>query len=89
MVLMEEHTPPPGAYAEGVGRGRRQRVFIRINEIKEKIIDFFSLCVNYNNRSPIVGNDNLNGINCRRRATKIYELTKDIVTNNIVLQLYF
>ena len=22
MVLMDEHTPPPGAYAEGVGRGR-------------------------------------------------------------------
>ena len=86
---MEEHTPPPGAYAEVVGRGRRGRVFIRINEIKEKIIDFFSLCVNYNNRSPVVGNDNLNDINCHRRATKIYELTKDIVTNNIVLQLYF
>jgi hypothetical protein len=32
--------------------------FIRINKIKEKIIYFFSLlCINYNNRSPAVGND--------------------------------
>jgi hypothetical protein len=26
MVFMDERTPPPGAYAEGVGRGRRRRV---------------------------------------------------------------
>ena len=26
MVLMEEHTPPPGASLQGVGRGRRRRV---------------------------------------------------------------
>jgi hypothetical protein len=64
--------------------------FIRINKIKEKIIYFlFSLCINFNNCSPAVGNDSQNGINCRRRATILYELTKDKVTNNIVAQLYF
>ncbi len=62
--------------------------FIRINKIKEKIIYFFSLCVNYNNRSPAIGNDSQNGINCHRQATIIYKLTKDIVKNNIVAQLY-
>jgi hypothetical protein len=63
--------------------------FIKINKIKEKIIYFFSFCVNYNNRLPAVGNDSQNNIHCRWRATIIYELTKDIVTNNIVAQLYF
>jgi hypothetical protein len=38
---------------------------------------------------PAAGNDSQNGIHCRRRATITYELTKDIVTNNIVAQLYF
>jgi hypothetical protein len=28
MVLMDERTPSPGAYVEGVGRGRRQRVLV-------------------------------------------------------------
>jgi hypothetical protein len=55
----------------------------------ETIIYVFSLCVNYNNRSPAVGNDSQNGINCRQRATIIYKLSKDIVTNNIVARLYF
>jgi len=50
---------------------------------------FFSLCVTYKNCSPAAGNDSQNGIHCHRRATIIYELTKDIVTNNIVAQLYF
>ena len=50
---------------------------------------FFSLCVNYNNRLPAVGNDNQNGINCRQRAIIIYDLTKYIVTNNFLAQLYF
>jgi hypothetical protein len=37
MVLMEEHTPPPGASSQGVGRGQSQsKGFIRINKIKEK-----------------------------------------------------
>jgi hypothetical protein len=85
MVLMEEHTPLPGASLQGVGRGIRQRVLYKYK--KEKIIYFFSLCVNYNNRSPTVGNDGQNG--CHWRATVIYELTKDMVTNYIVAQLYF
>jgi len=63
--------------------------FIRINKIKEKIIYFFSLCANYNNHSPVIGNDSQNGMHCRRRATIIYELTKDIVANNIISRLYF
>ena len=63
--------------------------FSRINKIKEKIMYFYSLSVNYNIRSPAVGNDSQNGINCCRRATIIYELTNNILTNNTVSQLYF
>jgi hypothetical protein len=81
--------PTPGSlFARGWTRPP-SKGFIRINKIKEKIINFLSLCVNYNTRSPAVGNDSQNGINCRRQATIIYELTKDIVTNNIVAQFYF
>ena len=58
--------------------------FSRINKIKEKIINFYSLSVHYNNCSPVVGYDSQNGINCRWEATIIYKLTKDIVTNNSV-----
>jgi hypothetical protein len=83
MVLMQEHTPPPGASLQRVGRGLRQRGNIiinkilskgcsRINTLKEKIIYFYSLSVNYNNRSPAVGNDSQNGINCHWRATILY-----------------
>jgi len=86
---MEEHTPPMGASSQGVGRGRRQRVFIRINKIKEKIIYFYSLSVNYNNRSPAVGNDSQNGIHCCRQAAIIYELTNNILMNNNISRLYF
>jgi hypothetical protein len=63
--------------------------FIRINKKKEKIIYFCSISVNYNNRSPAVGNDSQNGINCHRRAAIIYELTNNILKNNSVAQLYF
>jgi hypothetical protein len=81
--------PTPGSlFARGWTRPP-SKGFIRINKIKDKIIYFFSLFVNYNNRSPAFGNDSQNSINCRRRAAIIYELTKDIVTNNIVAQLYF
>ena len=58
------------------------RGFSRINKIKEKIINSYSLSVNYNNRSPAVGNESQNGINCRRRAAIKYELTKYIVKSN-------
>ena len=50
---------------------------------------FYSLSVNYNNRSPAVGNDSQNGINCRRRAAIKYELTNNILTNNTISRLYF
>jgi hypothetical protein len=63
--------------------------FSRINKIKEKIIYFYSLSVNFNNRSPTAGNDSQNGINCRQRATIIYELTNNILKNNNVAQLNF
>jgi hypothetical protein len=49
---------------------------------------FCSLFVNYNNRSPAAGNDSQNGINCRRRATIINELTNNILKNNSVARLY-
>jgi hypothetical protein len=50
---------------------------------------FYSLSVNYNNRSPAVGDDSQNGITCRRRAAIIYELTNNIETNNGIARLYF
>ena len=59
--------------------------FSRINKIKEKIICFYSLAVNYNNRSPAAGNDSQNGINCRRQAAIMYELTNNILENNSVV----
>jgi hypothetical protein len=100
---MTERYPPPVPYGFDGGtyptpgslfaRWKRppSKGFIRINKIKEKIIYFFSLCVNYSNRSIAVGYDNQNGINCHWRATilLLYELSKDIVTNNIAPQLYF
>jgi hypothetical protein len=63
--------------------------FRRINIIKEKIIYFYFLSVNYNNRSPAIGNDSQNGMYCRQQATIIYKLTKYIVMNNNVARLYF
>ena len=63
--------------------------FSIINKLKEKIINFYSLSVNYNNRSPAIGNDSQNGIHCCQRAAIIYELTLYIVMNNIVAWLYF
>jgi hypothetical protein len=63
--------------------------FSRINKIKEEIIYFYSLSVNYNNRSPAVDNDSQNGIHCHRRATILYELTNNILKNNSVARLYF
>ena len=81
--------PNPGSLR---GRGWTRlpsKGFSRINKIKEKKIYFFALCVNYNNRSPAVGNDSQNGINCRRRVAIIYELTNNILTNNTIAQLYF
>ena len=61
--------------------------FIRINKIKEKIIYFYCLSVNYNNRSPAAGNDSQNGIDCRWRAAIIYKLTNNILKNNSALSL--
>ncbi len=50
---------------------------------------FYSLSVNYNNRSPAAGNDSQNGINCRRRAAIKYELANNVLKNNSVAQIYF
>jgi hypothetical protein len=61
----------------------------RINKKKENIIYFYSLSVNYNNRSPVVDNDSQDGIHCRRWAVIIYELTNNILKNNTISRLYF
>ena len=66
MVLLAEHTPPPGASAEGVGQGRHQRVLAE--SIKSGEIIYF-YC-----RSPAVGDDSQNGTHCYQRAAVIYEL---------------
>ena len=83
--MMEPFSPPAawlGASSlQGVGRGRRQRILAESIK-KENIIYFYSLSVNYNNRSPALSNECQNGINCRRWATIIDELTKYIVMSN-------
>ena len=79
--------PPGSLFARGWTRPP-SKGFSRINKIQEKIIYFYSLSVNYNNRSPAAGNDSQNGINCRRRAAIIYELTNNILKNNSVARLY-
>jgi hypothetical protein len=81
MVLLAEHTPPPGAPAEGVGQGRRRRVLAE--SIKSGEIIYFYY------RSPAVGNDSQNGIHCCWRAAVIYKLNYYIATNNIIALLYF
>ena len=45
---------------------------------------FYCLSVNYNNRSPGIGNDSQNGIHCHRRATIIYKLANNTILNNSV-----
>ena len=79
---------PESLFARGWTR-LPSKGFIRINKIKDKIIYFYSLSVNYNKRSPAAGNDSQHGINCRRRAAIIYKLTNNILTNNTVSRLYF
>jgi len=61
----------------------------RINKLKEKIIYFYSLSVDYNNRSPAVGNDSQNCIHCCQQVAIIYELTKYIVIINSIAWIYF
>jgi hypothetical protein len=72
--------PPRSLFARGWTRPP-SKGFSRINIIKEKIIYFYSFSVNYNNRSPAVGNDSQNGISCRRQAAIIYKLASNILTN--------
>ena len=55
----------------------------------KKFIYFYCLSVNYNNRSPDVGNASKNGIHCCRQAAKIYELTNNIVMNNNIARLNY
>ena len=88
MVLMVEHTKPPGASLQGVRRGRCRRV-VAESKRKEKQIYFYPLSVNYKNPSPAVSNDSQNSLNCRRRAAIIYELTNNILKNNSVARHYF
>jgi hypothetical protein len=63
--------------------------FSRINKIKETVIYFYSLSVNYNNHSPVVDNVSQNDIHSRQRTAIIYKLTNNIVTNISVARLYF
>jgi hypothetical protein len=58
-------------------------------KLKEKIIYFYCLSVNYNNRSSAVNNGSQNGIHCYQQATIIYELTNNIIVNNIVAPCEF
>jgi len=81
--------PTPGSLRRRGWTRPSPKGFIRINKLKEKIIYFYSLSVNYNNHSPAIGNDSQNGINCHRRAAITYELTHYILPNNAIARLYF
>jgi len=61
MVLMDECTLDEAAI-EGFSINYR---------VNEKLIYFYHLSNNYNNRSPTIGNDSQNGIHCCWRATII------------------
>jgi hypothetical protein len=84
MVSIDEYTPTPNPG----NLFRRGWMRPPSNEVNEKLIYFFCLSVNYNNRSPAVGNDSQNGIHCRQQATKIYELTNNIVMNNNIARMF-
>ena len=61
----------------------------RINKLKEKIIYFYSLSVDYNNSSPTVSNDSQNCIHCCQQVAIIYYLTKYIVIINSLAWINF
>jgi len=61
------------------GRRHGRKIFTQYSGISS-----CSLGSTDNNRSPAVDNGSQNGINCRRRATIIYELTNNIIMNNSV-----
>jgi len=71
------------------GFRRINKIKENINKIKDNIIDFYCLSVNYNNRSPAVGNNSQNRIHCCQQVDIIYKLTKNIVKNNSIDWLYF
>ena len=71
VVLMDENTAPLEPLRKGLDEAAIEG-FSRINKIKEIIIYFVSLSVNYKNPSPAISNDSQNSINCRRRTTIIY-----------------
>ena len=89
MVLLDEHTPPPGSLCIWGWPRSPLKGFSRINQLKEKLIYFFCLSVDDNNRSPAVGNDSQNGIHCCWRAAIIYKLNQYIATNNSLPRHYF
>jgi hypothetical protein len=76
-TMMEPFSPPaawfcwPSVSHPRAPLRRRPWGFSRINKQQEKIIHFYSLSVNYNNRSTAVGNDSQNGIHCCRRVAII------------------
>jgi len=70
----QAYTTPGSLFERGWTRPL-SKGFCIINKLKEKIIYFYSLSVNYNNRSPAVSNDSQKGIHCCRQVTIIYELT--------------
>jgi hypothetical protein len=84
MVFGGRAYPTPGSL-QGRGWTRpSSKGFSKINKIMEKIKYFYSLSVNYNKRSPAVGNDSQSGIHCHRQAAIIYELI-----NNILLTIQY
>ena len=56
-------------------------------KVNEKLIYFYYLSVNYNNRSPAVGNDSQNSIHHCLRAAIMYELTNNIIMNNNIARI--
>jgi hypothetical protein len=86
MVLFAKHTPPQGAFAEGVGQGRRQRVLAESINYRRKLF-ISTASVDYNNPSPAIANDSQNSIHCCWRITIVYKLNKNRVTNDSIARL--
>ena len=63
-----KYRTPGSLFARGWTRPL-SKGFSRINKIKEKIVYFYSLSVNYKNPSPAIGNDSQNGIHCHLQTT--------------------
>ncbi len=62
------HIPHPRSLFERGWTRPPSKGLVKNCKVNEKLFYFYPLSVNYNNRSPTVGNDSQNGIHCCRRT---------------------